>query len=63
MRAFKSISAIQGNTALGRANPPFWQRGYHDRVVRSDRELDQIRRYVSDNPARWETDIEIPSFP
>lgn len=36
MRAFKSISAIHGNTALARANQPFWQRGYHDRVVRSD---------------------------
>ena len=30
-----------------------WQPGYHDRVVRSDRELSTVRGYIADNPARW----------
>ena len=30
-----------------------WQPGYHDRVVRSERELDHARRYIANNPARW----------
>ena len=30
-----------------------WQRGYHDRIVRTDREAEAIRRYVAENPARW----------
>ena len=40
--------------SAGRA-PRFavWQRGYYDRVVRSDREAEAIRRYVAENPARW----------
>jgi REP element-mobilizing transposase RayT len=33
-----------------------WQRGYHDRVVRNDRELDNIRRYIFNNPYHWEND-------
>ena len=30
-----------------------WQRGYYDRVVRTPREAEAIRRYVVENPARW----------
>ncbi len=30
-----------------------WQRGYYDRVVRTDREAEAIRRSVAENPARW----------
>ncbi|OZC04432.1 transposase [Rubricoccus marinus] len=31
-----------------------WQRGYYDRVVRSDREAENIRRYIAENPMRWD---------
>lgn len=30
-----------------------WQRGFYDRVIRSDRELEEIRYYINTNPARW----------
>jgi hypothetical protein len=30
-----------------------WQARYHDRVIRSERELAQVRRYIAGNPARW----------
>ncbi|PAP79754.1 hypothetical protein B1759_11840 [Rubrivirga sp. SAORIC476] len=33
-----------------------WQRSFHDRVVRTGREADAIRRYIADNPARWDPD-------
>ena len=33
-----------------------WQRGYHDRVVRSQQALDHIRRYIVANPTRWHED-------
>jgi REP element-mobilizing transposase RayT len=37
--------------------PPYatklWQRSYHDRIIRSDRELEAIREYIHANPARW----------
>lgn len=37
-----------------------WQRGYHERIVRSDAELESIREYVAANPARWRSDRENP---
>ena len=27
-----------------------WQRGYYDRIVRNDAELDQLREYIHNNP-------------
>ena len=33
-----------------------WQRGYHEHVVRSERELELIRTYIGENPGRWAAD-------
>ena len=35
---------------------PIWQRNYHDHIIRSASSLDKIRRYIIENPARWEDD-------
>ncbi|HEU0114187.1 MAG TPA: transposase [Thermomicrobiales bacterium] len=63
LRAFKSLSAISGNRALGRAARPFWQRSYYDRVIRNERELAAIRGYIAEDPARWETAPDRPGRP
>ena len=39
--------------ASRRAGRPLWQRGYHDRVVRDEIELNALREYIATNPARW----------
>ncbi len=31
-----------------------WQEGFYDHVIRRDVELDAVRRYIEDNPLRWE---------
>jgi REP element-mobilizing transposase RayT len=33
-----------------------WQRNYHEHVVRDEKSLNSIRRYVIENPARWAED-------
>ncbi|MCI0575812.1 MAG: transposase [Chloroflexi bacterium] len=33
-----------------------WQRGYYERIVRNERELQAIRQYILDNPTRWVQD-------
>ena len=33
-----------------------WQRGFHERIVRDEKELDAIRRYIIENPMNWATD-------
>lgn len=35
---------------------PVWQRSYWDRIIRSEAELNQARRYIGENPSRWSTD-------
>jgi REP element-mobilizing transposase RayT len=39
----------------------FWQRGYYERVIRSDDELAKTREYIESNPLRWEEDEENPA--
>jgi REP element-mobilizing transposase RayT len=60
MRAFKSRSAIAANRALGRIDEPFWQRNYYERIIRNDDELDRIRAYIANNPAKWQDDEDNP---
>lgn len=33
-----------------------WQEGYHDRIIRDERELYMVRKYIQENPERWEDD-------
>lgn len=59
VQAFKSLSAIAVNRALGRTGR-LWQRNYFEHVVRSGRAHDAIFRYIYENPARWQFDRENP---
>jgi REP-associated tyrosine transposase len=36
----------------------FWQRNYYEHIIRSEHELTRIRRYIKDNPLKWELDRE-----
>ena len=63
--AFKSLATtgyIGGVKAKGW--PEFrgrlWQRNYYVHIIRDESALNRIRRYVDDNPARWEFDDENP---
>ena len=37
-----------------------WQRNYYDRIVRNEKALDNIRRYILANPVQWPSDDENP---
>jgi REP element-mobilizing transposase RayT len=34
----------------------FWQRNYHEHIIRDDAELNRIRDYIANNPAQWDRD-------
>jgi len=38
-----------------------WQRSYRERILRNETELNQARRYIDDNPARWSADKDNPA--
>ena len=33
-----------------------WQRSFYDRVIRNENELFNARKYIEENPLRWESD-------
>jgi putative transposase len=56
MRAFKSAVTNRINRQRGTPGGTVWQRNYWEHVVRSERALDAIRRYIEGNALRWELD-------
>ena len=38
----------------------FWQRNFWEHVIRNERELENIRAYIVNNPANWTRDIHHP---
>ena len=59
VRAYKAVSTRLIRQA---GTPDFaWQRNYYEHIVRDEESLDRIRRYILDNPARWEFDRENPA--
>jgi REP element-mobilizing transposase RayT len=43
-----------------RFNGKLWQRNYYEHIIRDERELNQIREYIMNNPMQWELDAENP---
>jgi REP element-mobilizing transposase RayT len=41
--------------------PRVWQERYHEHVVRDEDELRRIRKYIAENPLKWEFDRENPT--
>ena len=51
LHSWKSYSAKAANHILGR-NGEFWQREYHDHLIRDVAEFDRAGRYIVENPSR-----------
>ena len=58
--SFKSAAARRINQSRGTIGVPFWQRGYYERIIRDDTELERIREYILNNPYTWDTDEDNP---
>jgi REP element-mobilizing transposase RayT len=50
----KGATAYQANKLLCRTGERFWQEEYFDRMVRTGREFDSIKRYIEWNPVKAE---------
>lgn len=55
---YKSQVTRRINDLRGQAGVKVWLRGYWDRIVRTEDELNRIRQYIIDNPRRWAEDRE-----
>jgi putative transposase len=54
VRAYKVAVARRVNTYCGRPGAVVWQRGYYERIVRDERGLAAVRRYIANNPRRFQ---------
>ena len=59
---FKSVTARRINQMRKTPGAPVWQRNYYDRVIHDDEVLQEIRRYILENPRKWELDRENPAL-
>ena len=55
---FKSVVTRRINRIRKSQGGKVWQRGYYERIVRNNRELNAIRQYICDNPQRRSEDRE-----
>ncbi len=55
---YKSVVTNHVNNLRDTSGEKVWQRGYYDRVIRNEEELNSIREYIVQNPARWAEDRE-----
>jgi len=61
MAQFKSIITKQINVLRNTPGIPVWQRNYYERIIRDEREMDRIHRYIESNPTMWANDNENPA--
>src|SRR4030042_764927 len=48
----RTINSLKNVFHFGR------QKSFYDHVIRNDRSLDNLRQYITNNPLKWELDIE-----
>jgi hypothetical protein len=58
---FKAAATKRINALHNTPGAPVRQRNYYQRIIRSEAELNRIRRYILDNRAQWHEDPENPA--
>jgi putative transposase len=56
VRAYKSAVTYGVNAAESQRGAVLWQRNYYEHIIRNDRELNNIRWYILNNPRNWQLD-------
>jgi len=60
MAGFESACSRRINELRGTPGMQVWQRNYYDHIIRNEKDLERIRKYITDNPVRWDEDEENP---
>lgn len=55
---FKYISTKEINFISKTAGKKILQRSFYDRIIRNEKELYNIRKYIIENPVRWDLEKE-----
>jgi REP element-mobilizing transposase RayT len=58
IQSFQSASMRAASRDGGMFGGPLWQRGFYEHAIRTEDELNRLRRYIQHNPLRWALDRE-----
>jgi REP element-mobilizing transposase RayT len=58
---FKYQSSKRINLIRGTPGMRLWQRNYYEHIIRDEKDLDEIREYIVNNPIKWVLDDENPT--
>ena len=53
---FKRAVTIKSKSLAQPAEQALWQRNYYDHIIRNEGSLNDIRKYIVENPVRWSDD-------
>lgn len=57
---FKSFSTRKIREILAKGEKFEWQKSFYDRIIRNESELYNIRKYIKENPLRWDIERNNP---
>jgi putative transposase len=57
---FKMTSSKEINLVRQTPGQPVWQRGYYEHIIRNEKDLQNIRDYILNNPLQWSFDNDHP---
>jgi putative transposase len=60
VRVFKARCTHAINQTHNTPGHPVWQRNYYEHIIRDDEEINRIREYIIENPAKWTKDNDNP---
>ena len=52
----KRAVTIMSKTLAQPPNQTIWQRSFYEHIIRNERSLDDIRKYIVENPGKWHDD-------
>jgi REP element-mobilizing transposase RayT len=53
---FKSVTSRKINKINKSPGSHFWQRNYYGHIIRNEKDLNRIRKYILENPLKWDKD-------
>jgi len=56
VRGFKGAVTRRINRLDNPPDHPVWHRNYYEHIIRNEHGLNNIRRYIAENPQRWQED-------
>lgn len=56
VRSFKSAVTKGINELQNTSREPTWQKGFYEHIIRNEQDLYHIRKYIEQNPLKWELD-------